>query len=132
LQLDRLPLSPNAKVDRKALPAPSASVYIEPDALEALMTLTQRRVAVVWREILRIDRVGLHQNLFDLGGHSLLRIKLQFALKASFDQEVPIVELFQRTTVAAQAARFDGSLDPNREEIMMLACHALLSLDHDC
>jgi amino acid adenylation domain-containing protein len=106
MQLDRLPLSPNGKVDRKALPVPSASVGVATDLSDALMTPTQRNVAALWREVLRIDRVGLHQNFFDLGGHSLLLVKLQVALKASFGQEISIVELFQRTTVAAQAERF--------------------------
>jgi acyl carrier protein len=106
VQLDRLPLSPNGKVGRKALPVPSASVGTAPDRPDALMTPTERNVAALWREVLRIDRVGLHQNFFDLGGHSLLLVKLQVALKASFRQEISIVELFQRTTVAAQAERF--------------------------
>jgi acyl carrier protein len=64
-----------------------------------------RRLRVTRRQILRVDRVGLHQNFFDLGGHSLLLVKLQIALKKSFGQEISIVELFQRTTVAAQAER---------------------------
>jgi amino acid adenylation domain-containing protein len=106
VQLDRLPLSPNGKVDRKALPAPSASANLTPDPADVLMTPSQRNVAALWREILRLDRVGLHQNFFDLGGHSLLLVKLQVALKASFDREITIVELFQYTTVAAQAQRF--------------------------
>jgi amino acid adenylation domain-containing protein len=105
VQLDRLPLSPNGKVDRKALPAPSASASLVPDPADALMTPAQRNVAALWREILHLDRVGLYQNFFDLGGHSLLLVKLQVALKASFGQEITIVELFQRTTVAAQAER---------------------------
>jgi acyl carrier protein len=106
VQLERLPLSPNGKVDRKVLPAPSASVGMAPDRPDGLMTPTERIVAALWREVLRIDRVGLHQNFFDLGGHSLLLVKLQVALKASFGQEISIVELFKHTTVAAQAERF--------------------------
>jgi amino acid adenylation domain-containing protein len=108
VQLNRLPLSPNGKVDRKALPASSVSVGAAPDPADALMTPTQRNVAALWREILRLDRVGLNQNFFDLGGHSLLLVKLQASLKASFGQEIAIVELFQRTTVAAQAERLAG------------------------
>lgn len=105
VQLERLPLSPNGKVDRKALPAPPASVAAAPDQADALMTPVQRKVALLWREVLHIDRVGLYQNFFDLGGHSLLLVKLQVALKEAFGQEIAIVELFQRPTVAAQAER---------------------------
>jgi amino acid adenylation domain-containing protein len=108
VQLSRLPLSPNGKVDRKALPAPSTSAGAAPDPADALMTPMQRKVAALWREILRLDRVGLNQNFFDLGGHSLLLVKLQASLKASTGQEIAIVELFLRTTVAAQAELLAG------------------------
>lgn len=105
VQLGRLPLSPNGKVDRKALPAPRTSVGLPAGESDLLMTPIQRDVASLWREILSIDRVGLHQNFFDLGGHSLLLIKLQVGLKALLGHEIPVVELFQYTTVAAQAER---------------------------
>ncbi len=71
----------------------------------ALMTMPQRRVAELWRDVLRRDRVGLNDNFFDLGGHSLLLVKLHAALKQEFAVDLPLVELFQRTTVAAQADR---------------------------
>lgn len=104
--LEALPLTPNGKVDRKALPAPVArgpSVADEVD--DALMTPVQRQVAALWRGILNIERVGLHANFFDLGGHSLLLVRLQAAMQREFGKEFPLVELFQRTTVAAQAER---------------------------
>jgi amino acid adenylation domain-containing protein len=104
--LQALPLTPNGKVDRKALPPPMNSAPTVADqADEALMTPVQRRVAGLWRGILNIERVGLHANFFDLGGHSLLLVRLQAAMQREFGQEFPLVELFQRTTVAAQAER---------------------------
>jgi len=120
VQLDHLPLSPNGKVDRRALPAPTAPANLVSDPTDALMTPAQRKVAALWREILRLDRVGLHQNFFDLGGHSLLLVKLQVALKASFGQEITIVELFRHTTVGAQAARFANSA-PSVDEALARA-----------
>ncbi|NCT99625.1 MAG: amino acid adenylation domain-containing protein [Comamonadaceae bacterium] len=104
--LEAFPLTPNGKVDRKALPVPEAAAPSEADEVaEALMSPVQRQVAALWREILKIDRVGLHANFFDIGGHSLLLVRLQAALKREFGQEIALVELFQRTTVAAQAQR---------------------------
>ncbi|WP_439608604.1 amino acid adenylation domain-containing protein [Hydrogenophaga sp.] len=104
--LEALPLTPNGKVDRKALPAPVvASVGAADDPGEAVMTPVQRQVAGLWRTILNVERVGLHANFFDLGGHSLLLVRLQAAMQREFGQEFPLVELFQRTTVAAQAER---------------------------
>ena len=106
--LPALPLTPNGKIDRKALPAPDAPAASADASTETLMTPAQRRVASIWRDVLRIDRVGLHDNFFDLGGHSLLLVKLHAALKREFGGELALVELFQRTTVAAQADRLSS------------------------
>ncbi len=112
--LDAFPLTPNGKVDRKALPVPEASAPSEADEVaEALMSPVQRQVAALWRGILKLDRVGLHANFFDIGGHSLLLVRLQAALKREFGQEIPLVELFQRTTVAAQAERLGAPAGTN-------------------
>ncbi|MCP5420388.1 MAG: amino acid adenylation domain-containing protein [Gammaproteobacteria bacterium] len=109
--LDALPLTPNGKVDRKVLPAPQTLVANATDAVaaEALMTPVQRRIARLWCELLKLDHVGLHTNFFDLGGHSLLLARLQATLLREFGRELTLVELFQRTTVAAQAEQFSVS-----------------------
>jgi amino acid adenylation domain-containing protein len=103
--LDALPLTPNGKVDRKALPQPSITRPRQADAGESVMTPPQRRVAALWREVLNADSVGLLDNFFDIGGHSLLLVKLHVALKREFTTDLTLVELFQYTTVHAQAAR---------------------------
>jgi amino acid adenylation domain-containing protein len=112
MTLDRLPLTPNGKIDRKVLPKPQAAVVLDAAAVAAatdvLMTLPQHRVAGIWREVLHADRIGLYDNFFDLGGHSLLLVKLQAALKREFGRDLPLVELFQRTTVSAQAERLSS------------------------
>jgi amino acid adenylation domain-containing protein len=95
------PRTPNGKVDRKALPAPAntaeGSVYVAPQ------NDAERKIAEVWRELLRVDRVGAHDNFFDLGGHSLLIVTLQSKLSAAFGREVRIVDLFRFPTVQALA-----------------------------
>jgi amino acid adenylation domain-containing protein len=97
--LDGLPLTPNGKVDRKALPKPeersSAAVYVEPE------TDTDRTIAAVWQEVLRLERVGLHDNFFDFGGHSLLLMQVQGRLRRVLSRDIPIVELFRHPTVAS-------------------------------
>jgi len=103
--LDALPLTPNGKVDRRNLPPPSTAV-LEANAIEPLMTGPQQRVAAIWKHLLGgLPRVGLRDNFFDLGGHSLLLAQLQVRLQREFGVDLPIVELFQCTTVEAQAAR---------------------------
>lgn len=106
--LDSLPLTPNGKVDRKALPAATpVATEVRNTTEETVMTPVQRRVAHLWQSILKINHVTLHENFFDLGGHSLLLVKLQSALEREFGCELQLVELFQRTTVAAQAERLE-------------------------
>jgi amino acid adenylation domain-containing protein len=109
LILPALPLTPNGKIDRKALPSPSSFAPSRRGNTEASMTPTERRVAGSWREVLKIERVGLHDNFFDIGGHSLLLVRLHASLKREFGEDLRLVELFQWATVAAQAARLSSS-----------------------
>lgn len=112
--LAALPLTPNGKIDRKVLPAPHvADRPAAPSVSELMMTPVQRRVAAVWRDVLRTDRVGLHDNFFDIGGHSLLLVRLHADLKREFGAGIELVELFQWTTVAAQANRLSVVAAPN-------------------
>jgi amino acid adenylation domain-containing protein len=101
-----LPLTPNGKIDRKALPAPHV---VENKAAarvsDAMMTPAQRRVAAIWRDLLHTDHVGLHDNFFDVGGHSLLLVRLHASLKREFETPIELIDLFQATTVATQATR---------------------------
>jgi amino acid adenylation domain-containing protein len=98
-----MPLTPNGKLDRAALPAPAASAAEEAAGPVMPMTPLQSQVVRHWQRLLRRDRVGLHDNFFDLGGHSLLLVQLHAALQAMSGRNFPLVELFARTTVAKQA-----------------------------
>jgi hypothetical protein len=106
--LDRLPVTPNGKVDRNALPEPVA----EPKAASRPQSGVERRIAKVWTEVLGIASVGLDDNFFEIGGHSMLVAKMQERLAAELGREMTVVELFQFPTVAALAAHLDmGSSD---------------------
>lgn len=108
--LEAFPLSGNGKIDRAALPAPTSDRAPRGEASnDVLMSPAQHRVANIWKRVLKIERVGLHENFFDVGGHSLLVVQIQTALNAAFDRDVQIVELFNYTTVAAQTERMSGS-----------------------
>jgi amino acid adenylation domain-containing protein len=106
--LPALPLTPNRKIDRNTLPAPQPATAAA-SRFDAVMTPAQGRVAALWRSVLGVERVGLYDNFFDLGGHSLLLMKLHVQLKREFETQFPLVELFQRTTVAAQAGLFSAA-----------------------
>jgi amino acid adenylation domain-containing protein len=100
VRLDRLPLNTNGKVDRKALPDPgatSAPAYVAPQGALA------EGIAVLWAEVLQRDRVGQTDNFFDLGGHSLLLIRVHGLLKERLGVVLPVVDLFQHPTVGALA-----------------------------
>ena len=104
MTLSTLPLTSNGKVDRRALPPPDdtpaslSSEYVSPrNAIE-------EQLAAIWAELLRIPRVGVHENFFDLGGHSLLAIELFARIETAFQKRLPLAHLFRHATVAALAA----------------------------
>ena len=75
VKLDAMPLTPNGKVDRKALPAPDADALVT-HAYEAPQGPVEEVLADIWQELLGVEKVGRHDNFFDLGGHSLLIVSL--------------------------------------------------------
>jgi thioesterase domain-containing protein len=99
VRLESLPLTPNGKLDRKALPAPGTDSYsireYEPPQGEMEMKL-----AAVWAEVLKLDRVGRHDNFFDLGGHSLLAVQLILRLQPIISGEhLPLRAVLEAPTV---------------------------------
>jgi amino acid adenylation domain-containing protein len=104
--LNEFPLTPNRKVDRRALPAPENDVA--ESALSAPPTTeSEIQVAEIWQELLNRKRVGVNDNFFDLGGHSLLVVQLQSRLRKQLDCKISLIELFQRTTVSSIATYLD-------------------------
>jgi hypothetical protein len=107
VRMDALPLNSSGKLDRKALPAPVAEGCghsLRPE------TGLEAQIAGIWQEVLELEAVGVEDNFFDLGGHSLLLLRLQSRLAAGLAREVPVVDLFQYPTVRAfaRALHADG------------------------
>jgi natural product biosynthesis luciferase-like monooxygenase protein len=101
--LERLPLTPNGKVDRKALPAPTGiGAPARPDSAAPLSEV-ERSVAAIWREILRVEPMGVDDNFFDFGGHSLQVVQVQNRLREVLGVDVPILQLFQHPTIRSLA-----------------------------
>ncbi len=108
IRLERLPLTLNGKVDRKALPEPETGRTRLNQTYVAPRTSVEKIVAGVWVQLLKIDQVGLNDNFFDLGGNSLAIIRLSSKLKEVFKRDVPVVTLFNYPTVSAQARYLGG------------------------
>jgi hypothetical protein len=100
--LPKLPLTPNNKVDVKALPKPEHVVTTRAQFAPA-SNVTEEQVADIWRTLLRVERVGRDDNFFDLGGHSLLLVQMQNRLHSQFGKKPTLIELFKRPTVASVA-----------------------------
>ncbi len=105
--LPRLPLTANGKVDRNVL-AESLSNEMEEAAFAAPETQTQQTVAAIWRDVLKVDQVGLHDSFFALGGDSLLGTQLVAAIRRGMDTSLPLEKLFTLPTVAALADYIDA------------------------
>ncbi|PCC68476.1 amino acid adenylation domain-containing protein [Nannocystis exedens] len=108
--LERMPLSPNGKIDRRALPA------ADPRDREAARTVVAPRgpieacLAELWQQVLAVDRVSVHDNWFDLGGHSLLATQLVARARKAFQLDLPMRSLFDHPTIARLAAVIEGRL----------------------
>jgi acyl-coenzyme A synthetase/AMP-(fatty) acid ligase/acyl carrier protein len=100
VQLDAFPLSPNGKLDRKALRAPDEAAlalrsYVPPEGE------TETALAAIWQSLLGASQVGRDDDFFELGGHSLLALQMSVSLREQFDVDLPLRTLFERTTLAA-------------------------------
>jgi amino acid adenylation domain-containing protein len=106
--LERLPLTPNGKVDRKALPAPSRKGPAPDPAKAAPRSAVEAALMAIWTEVLGVERVGVHDNFFDLGGHSLLGTQVVVRVRTALGVELPLRSLFEAPTVAALAERVEA------------------------
>jgi acyl carrier protein len=97
--LPAMPLSPNGKLDRKALPAPGAEAYSH-RGYEAPQGETETLLAALWAEVLKLERVARHDSFFELGGHSLMATQLVSRIRKDLGIDVPLRSLFERPTVA--------------------------------
>ena len=108
--LDALPLSPAAKVERGALPAPQ---WARPDldaSFLAPTTSVERTVAGVWATVLGVDRIGIHDNFFELGGHSLLATQIIARMREAFGFDLSIRSIFEHPTISSLSALVEDEL----------------------
>ncbi|PYG87829.1 fengycin family lipopeptide synthetase D/tyrocidine synthetase-3 [Ruminiclostridium sufflavum DSM 19573] len=114
IRLDKIPLSSNGKADRKALPKPEGLKINTGTEYKAAQTETEKKLEALWKEILNINTVGVNDNFFDLGGNSLLLVRMHSKLEEKYKDSVKITDLFTNTCIS-RLARFIDSVE-NPEE----------------
>jgi thioesterase domain-containing protein/acyl carrier protein len=120
VELEKLPLTHNGKIDRKALPQPDRD--IREQEYEGPQDATQETLCQLWQEVLRRERVGIHDDFFSMGGHSLLAVQIISRIKLAFAIEIPLSALFAGPTVARMAqhiAAANGHEEPRSSQVLV-------------
>jgi aryl carrier-like protein len=102
VRMETFPLTSSGKVDRRSLPVPERKRQMDRSYV-APQGESERILATIWEELLQVDKVGVRDNFFDLGGHSLLLVKMVPKVATAFGRKVTIIDLFQRPTIKALA-----------------------------
>ena len=101
ITLDELPLTPNGKLDRKALPAPDGELHNSTREYLAPSTPLEQTIVAIWEQVLRVERIGLHDNFFEIGGHSLLATQVISRMREALQVELSLRMIFEHPTVAS-------------------------------
>lgn len=115
--LAALPLTSHGKLDRRALPAPDAERPELAEAFVAPQTQAEQSLASIWTKLLGVNRIGINDNYFELGGDSLLATQLVSQVRSVFEVEIPLVELFRHPTLAELGALIEEAMIEQMEDI---------------
>lgn len=97
--LDSIPLLPNGKINRRAFPAPKWGSSAPPVPQDEFLTTHEQAIATIWKSVLHTERIGLHENFFDLGGHSLMMVQVRNRIREHLNQDIKMVDLFRYPTI---------------------------------
>lgn len=121
--LEALPRTPNGKVDRRALPAPATAGQKCAANYAAPRTATEQILTDIWRAVLGVEKLGIHEDFFDLGGHSLLVTRIIARVRSAFEIDLPIRAIFEAPTIAQLAGLIEklllqeiGNLPPDEPQ----------------
>ncbi len=113
VRVDKIPLSPNGKVDRQALPEPSTDRAMLQGECVAPLDEIEIQLLNIWQELLGVSSVGTEDNFFELGGHSLLAVRLFSEVESRFRRKLPLATLFEATTISQLAAILRNRTSPS-------------------
>jgi acyl carrier protein len=114
VSIDKMPITSNGKLDRKALPAPDMAAERSTKEVARPETPTQVRLAALWEPLLKVNNVGIHESFFDLGGHSILAARLMAQIRSSFGVQLAFHNIFRAPTISRLAALIDEKLQTQR------------------
>jgi len=117
--LDRLPLSPSGKVDRRALPVPDEAGYIRESAYVAPRDAFEKQLAAIWAQLLGVEQVGIRDNFFDLGGHSLIAVRMIGEISRRLGMSLPLASLYEGGTVEAMAHLLRAEADQSNHPCLV-------------
>jgi acyl carrier protein len=119
-ELPSIPLTPNGKVDRRALPKPEAGPGLGRRKVTPPRTPVEEVVANIWTEVLKVPQVGVEENFFELGGHSLLATQAISRIGKALHINLPLRLMFEFPTVGTLALAIVERLSANRDETEVL------------
>jgi acyl carrier protein len=103
MTVEAMPKTPSGKIDRRALPAPDSQRPEQSQGYAAPQSELERVLAGIWSKLLKLDRVGIHDNFFEIGGNSLMTLQIAVQVRALLQKDLPVVKLFQYPTIAQLA-----------------------------
>jgi amino acid adenylation domain-containing protein len=109
VRMEKFPLTPNAKLDRKALPQPGNKRPHLAQEFIAPQSTVEKQLANLWCDLLQLDEIGIDDSFFDLGGNSLAAVRMVRQYHARFGHEIPVVKVFQHPTIAKLAELFEAA-----------------------
>jgi amino acid adenylation domain-containing protein len=120
VQLEFWPLTPNGKIDRRALPLPKTSDLAALGSCVAPRTGLEQKLVEIWEEVLNIQPIGIHDNFFDLGGHSLLTVRLSIQIEQRLGQKLPLSTILTAPTIAQLAEVLDPTQSSSHQDSVVL------------
>jgi hypothetical protein len=124
VMLGALPLSPNGKLDRQALPAPDDAGFLPSGTYMAPRSPTEVEMAKIWAEVLKRPPVGIHDSFFDLGGHSLAAIQVFSLIRQRLQRNLRVADLFLQPTIAGLAGLVDRTPPQGPKEMLLTSAQA--------
>ncbi|HYA88525.1 MAG TPA: amino acid adenylation domain-containing protein [Nitrospirota bacterium] len=109
--LDKLPITTNGKIDRKALPSPTSDSLATSHDFVGPQTETTKALAAIWTELLNVENIGINDDFFELGGHSLLALKAVSRIRDVFKVDLPAETMFEKPTIASLSGILAAQLD---------------------